>query len=196
MKRSWAAVGLLFVASCSVDEIDLTGKACPCVDGWRCDTATNKCVEEGAGGASGGTAGASGAGGATGGAAGTGGSGCPGTTADCNGNPDDGCEVDLATTTQHCGKCGTDCATQGASGGFYCGNSFCRCGSGANCDPTLTAGNSCELSAGQCLCATLLCAPGEACKKESNKFVCSCNGGAACGLTEICCPGKGCATKC
>lgn len=197
--RWWASAGLLFVASCSVDEIDLSGKSCPCAGGWHCDVATDTCVEDGAGGASGaGSGGVSGSGtGATGGVAGSGGAGaCPGTTGDCNNNLGDGCEVDLATTTQHCGKCGNDCSTQGQSGGFYCGNSFCRCSAGNQCDATVTAGNSCEVATGQCTCAAMPCAPGEACKKEANKFVCSCNGGVACGLTEICCPGKGCATKC
>ena len=37
----------LAVASCGVSEVDLTGKACPCTDGFVCDTAQNVCVRPG-----------------------------------------------------------------------------------------------------------------------------------------------------
>ena len=36
-------------------------------------------------------------------------SGCPAGTADCNGNPGDGCETDLITDPANCGACGHDC---------------------------------------------------------------------------------------
>jgi hypothetical protein len=37
--------GVLALASaCSVGDVDLTGRACPCADGYVCDLATNRCV--------------------------------------------------------------------------------------------------------------------------------------------------------
>jgi len=63
---------LLLLGSCSVDEIDLDGKACPCATGYRCDEARQICVHDGADASVGGTAGV---GGSLGGASGTGASG-------------------------------------------------------------------------------------------------------------------------
>jgi hypothetical protein len=37
------AVPLALIASCSVDELDLTGKRCPCVSGFVCDLPSNTC---------------------------------------------------------------------------------------------------------------------------------------------------------
>jgi hypothetical protein len=34
---------------------------------------------------------------------------CEGTYANCNGDPSDGCEVDLAESNEHCGTCGKEC---------------------------------------------------------------------------------------
>jgi hypothetical protein len=48
-----AAVGLgaqgvvLAAGACSVDDLDLTGKRCPCVAGFVCDTTTDTCVPSG-----------------------------------------------------------------------------------------------------------------------------------------------------
>lgn len=41
---------------------------------------------------------------------------------DCNGNPNDGCEVDLERTIDHCGACDRDCRT---CGGTTCSQSKC-----------------------------------------------------------------------
>ncbi len=41
---SAALVGVLLMCACSVGELDLEGKTCPCVEGYRCDTVTNTCV--------------------------------------------------------------------------------------------------------------------------------------------------------
>jgi hypothetical protein len=49
--RSAAIAGALVVASCAVSGLDVTGKACPCVDGYVCDVPTNTCVVPGAPGA-------------------------------------------------------------------------------------------------------------------------------------------------
>ena len=35
------------IAGCSIEELDLEGKACPCADGYRCDDFTGLCVLDG-----------------------------------------------------------------------------------------------------------------------------------------------------
>lgn len=75
------AAMLLALVGCSVKELDLAGKACPCVDGWVCDSAQNLCVPgPGSSGGSGGIGGTGGTGG-TGGIAGSAGSGNVGNAA-------------------------------------------------------------------------------------------------------------------
>jgi hypothetical protein len=46
MIRSTAIAIACAAAACSVPDLDLTGKQCPCVAGWICDTDTNTCVED------------------------------------------------------------------------------------------------------------------------------------------------------
>lgn len=41
-----AAALALALAGCSIPEVDLDGKQCPCASGWTCATATNTCVRE------------------------------------------------------------------------------------------------------------------------------------------------------
>ena len=38
--------GALGIAACAPGELDLEGKACPCIDGWVCDAVTETCVRE------------------------------------------------------------------------------------------------------------------------------------------------------
>lgn len=45
MRRAAVALLALAFCSCSLDELDLEGRECPCIDGWVCDTARNVCVE-------------------------------------------------------------------------------------------------------------------------------------------------------
>jgi len=70
-RRSSLWIASLLVAGCTVEEIDLEGKVCPCASGYVCDVASNQCVKPGSG--TGGTAGgASGGGGSpSGGSGGT-----------------------------------------------------------------------------------------------------------------------------
>lgn len=45
-----AATAIAAVSSCTVADLDLSGKHCPCAAGWSCDTARNVCVFVAAGG--------------------------------------------------------------------------------------------------------------------------------------------------
>ena len=65
--------------------------------------------------------------------------------ADCNGNPADGCEVQLATNVSNCGACGAACSNN--NGAPSCGGGQCSivCNAGfANCDGS--AANGCEIN--------------------------------------------------
>jgi hypothetical protein len=52
---------------------------------------------------------------------------CNANYADCDGNPLDGCEANLRTTSNECGSCSTDCNNPGApqTSLAYCTNSLC-----------------------------------------------------------------------
>jgi hypothetical protein len=297
--RLWSLT-LVLAASCTVDEVDFTGKTCPCDQGWTCDTAQNRCVLgkiPDAGADAEGSAGASGAGGGAG-TAGGGGTGncastqklcdgvcvsnsdpaygctitfcdpCPKPTNgaascsqgactlggcdpgwdDCDGdaatgcefpvssdsdcgacgrtcaldnalstacqsaqcapvcNPgfldcatppppsaDDGCETTPQSDDEHCGGCGNDCSTQGASGGFHCNAGVCGCTTSAQCLLSSGIAASCNTSIGRCVCGATTCVPGEACDKVQGNSRCSCNGAANCSTAQTCCPSSGCA---
>jgi hypothetical protein len=65
---------------------------------------------------------------------------------DCNNDPADGCETDLARSTDHCGACNTRCTATGGTAVCNvgrCGVSRCDPGRG-DCDGN--AGNGCETS--------------------------------------------------
>jgi hypothetical protein len=51
---------------------------------------------------------------------------CDSGFADCNGRPDDGCEIDLRSDLNHCGACGQTCPA-----GATCSNGACLCPSGS-----------------------------------------------------------------
>ncbi len=63
---------------------------------------------------------------------------------DCNGDPIDGCEANLATTREHCGVCGRRCVVTGGTGVCNAGRcDVARCEDGlGNCDGD--AANGCE----------------------------------------------------
>ena len=75
-------------------------------------------------------------------------SNCPAGLGDCNGDPADGCEVDLTRDAGNCKTCGTACVV--ASGIGACVASACKidsCALGhADCDPAAPGGytNGCE----------------------------------------------------
>ena len=57
-RRGYLAMGITAIwlqwTSCSVAEVDLEGKRCPCAAGWVCDPETDLCVVDRAAGGSGG----------------------------------------------------------------------------------------------------------------------------------------------
>ncbi|WP_437774529.1 hypothetical protein [Sorangium sp. So ce1097] len=71
---------------------------------------------------------------------------CPAGRGDCNGDPEDGCEVNLAADAQNCGTCGSLCTV--ANGTGKCTATGCaidRCDAGfADCDGSYD--NGCETS--------------------------------------------------
>lgn len=44
--RACGAALALTAAACTIDDIDLRGRSCPCAEGWTCDVTTNRCVEQ------------------------------------------------------------------------------------------------------------------------------------------------------
>ncbi len=61
---------------------------------------------------------------------------CSGTFRDCNSSPGDGCEINIATDSKHCGGCvapaGSDCSTKYAHASSSCSMTACQTPS---CDP-------------------------------------------------------------
>jgi hypothetical protein len=53
--------------------------------------------------------------------------GCAGNTADCDGDPSNGCEVDLDTSLDHCGTCGTACSDVNGSSTCESGSCVIAC---------------------------------------------------------------------
>ena len=162
--------GLLTAFSaCSVDEIDHTGKKCPCASGWVCDPSTDTCVKPGAdagggaagadaGGGTGGTSvggtsgsagvsGQAGAGGTAGAAGAAGAAGSGGAAGGCGTNQkwcDGGC-VSSLSTTHGCNGPSCDPCTDYPNSSPTCSSGACSiyCSSGwGNCDGNLA--NGCE----------------------------------------------------
>jgi hypothetical protein len=73
--------------------------------------------------------------------------GCEAGWADCNNNPGDGCEIEIAKRVDHCGKCFTPCPAV-ANGTAACENSQCKvntCNGGfADCNKVY--GDGCEVT--------------------------------------------------
>ncbi len=114
--RAWIALGVL-LGACTVGDVDLSGKGCPCVGGYVCDTAHNLCVPLREAGVDGG-ADAPSEGGQVPGDSASDASVPPDASAPCP-SPD----ATLADDPYNCGRCGHDC--QGGA-----------CNAGA-CQPTV-----------------------------------------------------------
>jgi Stigma-specific protein, Stig1 len=100
---------------------------------------------------------------------------CEAGFADCNGDPVDGCEVDLRESAQHCGACGRACTV--ANGTGSCSGGSCRvasCAPGfADCDGM--PGNGCEVdirSAQHCGGCNQACPPGSFCNANQCASLC------------------------
>src|SRR5690348_16102982 len=72
-------------AGCTIDDLDATGKACPCPSGLTCDRVTQTCVHGGSAGAPSASASSGAAGGSGGGMAGASSVGSGGSTPSCAG---------------------------------------------------------------------------------------------------------------
>jgi hypothetical protein len=125
------------------------------------------------------------------GSAGQGGSGgtlsCELWTEDCNRETGDGCESDLLQNDQHCGSCANDCTQQGRLGGLRCSNASCGCTGSESCNLN-GSGAECNVESRRCVCDSLECNAGEACRRATGQNQrCSCNGGSACDPGWVCC---------
>jgi hypothetical protein len=105
-------------------------------------------------------------------------------------NNDNGCETNVGSDDARCGSCTNSCTAQN---GMDCGdrtpNGICGCNSNADCR---TNGDGDCNSSGLCVCPKVgpdqVCRPGEICVRiGSITHDCSCNGGAACAASEVCC---------
>ena len=105
---------------------------------------------------------------------------CEGGYSDCT--DDLGCETDIRSSVEHCGKCGDTCLTLPWTGvaTFLCGNENCGIGTceprRKNCDGIRTNGCECDTSDGaDCV--------GKCCCDDPNQVCCD---GVCCGLGEVC----------
>ncbi len=87
--------------------------------------------------------------------------------ADCDGDPSNGCESDVASSTTNCGACGRSCAPPNANG--TCSSGVCTVGSctGNFLDCDRTAANGCEADPvtanANCGACGVVCAAGRSC---------------------------------
>jgi hypothetical protein len=95
---------------------------------------------------------------------------------DCDGNPTNGCEIDLGITTNHCGACNTPCMPQNATGactGGVCGIGMCNSGF-ADCN--MVPSDGCEVNllttAASCGMCGQMCGSGQRCSGGT----CVCDG--------------------
>ncbi|MDB4932922.1 MAG: uncharacterized protein JWM10_5406, partial [Myxococcaceae bacterium] len=95
---------------------------------------------------------------------------------DCNGDPSDGCEVDLTATATSCGTCSNACRPPNGTGvctAGRCGVAACDPGKG-NCDGN--AANGCETTLGtntNCGACGAACATGSFCSEGTCVSACS-----------------------
>ena len=143
---------------------------------------------------------------ATSGTAGTGGgggnTGCPAGTADCDGKPNNGCEVDLTTDPASCGACGRACSDDGALAPPACAGGLCQaacqlglgdCVSPAapspddGCETKVDTDTACGGCGNSCVALGLVC-DGQV---DQQNFECECTSEADCGSFSNCQAGTG-----
>ncbi len=133
-KHFWPLTIAVCAAGCTVDEVDFSGKTCPCDDGYVCDQSQDRCFLASGDAGPAGAAGKSGSGG-SGGSGGTGGSSGLDGGAGLAGSGGTG---NCASTEKLCGTCVSK------------SNPFFGC-SADNCDPCPTPANgNAACSLGSC----------------------------------------------
>ncbi len=130
MRRAavWALVPGLCLPACTVDEVDVEGKACPCAEGYVCNSMKNRC--ELPGGDAGSSGGSSSTGGTAGGTPGTGGSSAAGGTSNTGGASNGGTGGASNGGTGGTSSGGT--SSGGTSSGGT-GGGACNCPSSPSC---------------------------------------------------------------
>jgi hypothetical protein len=76
---------------------------------------------------------------------------CTAPNANCDGNVDNGCEVNTSNTPAHCGGCNQACTS-----GFTCDTGVCKC------TATSCQAGTCN-SEGKCVCGTTTCSYNQTC---------------------------------
>lgn len=104
---------------------------------------------------------------------------------DCNDNPVDGCEADVATDVEHCGNCGNACPERMHCdvGACLCGEEGCRLGESCCEDGASTTCVDLKANRAHCGDCNQPCGQGEICVEGE----CKCGEGAPCATPEICC---------
>lgn len=102
---------------------------------------------------------------------------------DCDGNPANGCEVDLTRDGNHCGACGRSCGAGSLCAAGTCEAAMCNA-SIRDCDGSAANGCETDVSVDPRNCG----ACGRACRTAPNEQS-TCSAGGLCGLT--CNPGWG-----
>jgi hypothetical protein len=128
---------------------------------------------------------------------------CSSNYGNCDGDMDNGCEVDLRNDPHHCERCNRACPAGGSgdsAGTPICRNRRCeiRCNNPSFDDCDRKPENGCEvdlrfslLNCGVChpRAARGDCGAGDQCTMDANNPVSNANGGNACqGWQEVCCP--------
>lgn len=87
---------------------------------------------------------------------------------DCDGDYQNGCEVDASADPSHCGRCDNECGRNATCGLGESGNPECGCGPGFKGD-----GYTCD-DADECVEGTHDCASEQACINEVGGYRCAC----------------------
>ncbi len=96
---------------------------------------------------------------------------------DCDGNPANGCEVDLRASASHCGRCGGACAVPNATPACVagaCAVGTCT-GDFADCDGAVANGCEANLSTSNAHCGACgrACATGQVCSARACASICA-----------------------
>jgi hypothetical protein len=111
---------------------------------------------------------------------------CTGTFANCDANQTNGCEINTASSTAHCGACGNACSSTNGTASCTSGACGISCGSGwGNCDGNV--GNGCETATINNVNACGGC--GNVCAVLNGTPACS---GTSCAISTCAAPYKNC----